>query len=88
MLAAPKQTKQLEADESDADVSVTPEDQTHINRFSRLNSRSDEIEQELESLKKQVEDCEEVETEMELMDEDEQVMCVVCVLVVVTCGAP
>lgn len=65
---------QLEADESDVDAQVTEPDQTNINRFSRLNSRTDELESELEVLNKQVEDVEEVETEMELMDEDELVM--------------
>ena len=53
---------------------VTFEDQSRINAFSKLNTRSDELEEELVQIKKQVEDEEEVETEMELMDEDEVVM--------------
>ncbi len=65
---------QLENDSADADVPVTFEDQSRINQFSKLNTRSDELEDELIQVKKQVEDEEEVETEMELMDEDEIVM--------------
>ena len=49
----------------------------NINAFSKLNSRSDELEELLESLKKELEDTEEIETEMELVDEEELIMCVI-----------
>ncbi|GAA6063370.1 hypothetical protein JCM10212_000309 [Sporobolomyces blumeae] len=57
-----------------SDTPVTYADQQHINAFSRLNSRTDEIIDELESLEKQQEDLDEVEGELQLLDEDEQVM--------------
>ncbi|GAA5861179.1 hypothetical protein JCM1840_003106 [Sporobolomyces johnsonii] len=60
--------------QTDADTPVTLADQQNINAFSRLNSRIDEIHDELEQLAKQKEDLEEVETEMELIDDDETVM--------------
>lgn len=55
---------------------MTRTDQDRINAFSRLNSRADEIVDVLDGLTKQKEDLEEVETEMELLDDDddEQVM--------------
>jgi len=65
---------QLENDATDVDVPVTFEDQSRINAFSKLNTRSDELEDELSQIKKEVEDEEEVETEIELMDDDELVM--------------
>lgn len=65
---------QLESDSADADIPVTLADQTNINAFSRLNSRADEVIELLEGLTKSVEDLEEVETEMELMDEEEIIM--------------
>ncbi|KAL8290102.1 hypothetical protein RQP46_003041 [Phenoliferia psychrophenolica] len=66
--------KMLEADASDADIPVTYEDQKNINAFSKLNSRSDEVAELLEAIKKELEDTEEIETEMELVDEDELIM--------------
>lgn len=74
MLTLSLASPQLENDTTDADVAVTFEDQSRINAFSKLNTRSDELDDELVQVKKQVEDEEEVETEMELMDEDEVVM--------------
>lgn len=68
---------QLESDSADADIPVTLADQTNINAFSRLNSRADEVIELLEGLTKSVEDLEEVETEMELMDEEEIIMWVI-----------
>ena len=67
---------QLEKDDTATDVPVTRTDQDRINAFSRLNSRTDEIVDLLDGLTKQKEDLEEVETEMELVDEDEPVMSV------------
>ncbi|POY73932.1 hypothetical protein BMF94_3014 [Rhodotorula taiwanensis] len=68
--------RMLESDDAaaNADVAVTRTDQDRINAFSRLNSRADEINELLEGYRKEKEDLEEVETEMELVDEDEQVM--------------
>jgi len=56
------------------DATVTLADQNAINAFSRHNSRTDEILEELEVLSKVKEDFEEIETELELLDEDEQIM--------------
>ncbi|KWU44463.1 Prefoldin subunit 4 [Rhodotorula sp. JG-1b] len=66
--------RMLEKDDTATDVPVTRADQDRINAFSRLNSRADEILELLDGLTKQKEDLEEVETEMELVDDDEQVM--------------
>ncbi|GAA5821299.1 hypothetical protein JCM3770_004578 [Rhodotorula araucariae] len=66
--------RMLDKDDPAPDAPVTREDQERINAFSRLNSRTDEIVDVLDGLTKQKEDLEEVETEMELVDEDEQVM--------------
>ncbi|GAA5935128.1 tubulin-binding prefolding complex subunit GIM3 [Sporobolomyces koalae] len=54
------------------DTPVTLSDQNAINQFSRLNSRTDEILEELEGLSKVKEDYEEVQTELELLDDDEE----------------
>ncbi|GAA5876635.1 hypothetical protein JCM16303_003605 [Sporobolomyces ruberrimus] len=59
---------------SATDTPVTLSDQTSINNFSRYNTRTDEILEELQGLNKIKEDLEEVETELELLDEDEQIM--------------
>lgn len=67
---------QLDKDDSSADAQVTRQDQDRINAFSRLNSRTDEIVDILDALVKQREDLEEVETELELVDDDDQVMSV------------
>ncbi|GAA5948597.1 hypothetical protein JCM3765_004939 [Sporobolomyces pararoseus] len=67
----------LEEDPSSStsqDATVTLADQNAINAFSRYNSRTDEILEELESFSKIQEDFEEVETELELLDEDEKIM--------------
>ena len=67
---------QLDKYDSSADAQVTRQDQDRINAFSRLNSRTDEIVDILDALVKQREDLEEVETELELVDDDDQVMSV------------
>lgn len=72
----PPTNPQLEKDDAATDVAVTRTDQDRINAFSRLNSRADEIVELLDGLTKQKEDLEEVETEMELVDDEEQVMSV------------
>ncbi|GAA5909348.1 uncharacterized protein JCM6883_005848 [Sporobolomyces salmoneus] len=59
---------------SATDATVTLSDQNAINAFSRHNSRTDEIIEELETLSKIQEDFEEIETELELLDEDEEIM--------------
>ncbi|GAA5913859.1 hypothetical protein JCM8208_004773 [Rhodotorula glutinis] len=66
--------RMLDKDDSSADAQVTRQDQDRINAFSRLNSRTDEIVDTLDSLVKLREDLEEVETELELVDDDDQVM--------------
>ncbi|GAA5981252.1 hypothetical protein JCM5350_006076 [Sporobolomyces pararoseus] len=62
------------ASSTSQDATVTLSDQNAINAFSRYNSRTDEILEELETYSKIKEDFEEVETELELLDEDEKVM--------------
>ncbi|KAK4054087.1 hypothetical protein OIV83_001112 [Microbotryomycetes sp. JL201] len=66
--------RMLEHDDADADAPVTLKDQQSINAFSRLNSRYDELVIELQDVKQQLEDVDEVETELELMDDDEIVL--------------
>lgn len=65
---------QLEKDTADSDAPVTLADQQNINAFSRFNNRADEVIDRLEALKREIEELEEVETEMELMDDEEMVM--------------
>ncbi|KAK4705136.1 prefoldin subunit 4, partial [Phenoliferia sp. Uapishka_3] len=55
-------------------IPVSYDDQKNINAFSKLNNRSDEVQELLVTIKKELEDVEEIETEMELMDEDELIM--------------
>jgi len=57
---------------SASDTPVTLADQTNINAFSRLNSRTDEILDELVGLKKEQEDLEEVKGELELLEMDSE----------------
>lgn len=70
----------MQLDEStqdkDQDVPVTLADQSLINSFSRLNSRTEEQGAVIVRLRKEVEDLEEVQTEVELMDEEEVILCV------------
>ncbi|GAA6002857.1 tubulin-binding prefolding complex subunit GIM3 [Rhodotorula paludigena] len=66
--------RMLDKDESSADVPVTRVDQDRINAFSRANSRTDEIAELLDALSKQKEDLEEVETELELVDDEDKIM--------------
>ncbi|GAA5835061.1 hypothetical protein JCM11251_000151 [Rhodosporidiobolus azoricus] len=68
--------RMLEENAPSTSDEVTREDQQRINRFSRLNSRVDEVVDELDVLKKQREDLEEVEGDVELLemegDEDDE----------------
>ncbi|GAA5890790.1 hypothetical protein JCM6882_000665 [Rhodosporidiobolus microsporus] len=68
--------RMLEEDAPSTSDEVTRDDQARINRFSRLNSRVDEVIEELDLLKKQREDLEEVEGDVELLemevDEDDE----------------
>lgn len=68
-------SSQLEEDQTE-DQQVTLADQTNINAFSRLNNRSEELTDLLETLKRELEELEEVETEIELMDDEGLVMSV------------
>ncbi|GAA6006032.1 hypothetical protein JCM10207_007318 [Rhodosporidiobolus poonsookiae] len=62
--------RMLDKDKEAQSEDVRPEDQSRINRFSRLNARVDEVIDELDVLKKQREDLEEVEGEVELLEMD------------------
>ncbi|KAJ3276496.1 hypothetical protein HK104_003657 [Borealophlyctis nickersoniae] len=55
----------------EADAEVTWEDQQNINSFSKLNARLDQIEEIYQEKKKEKEYLEDLESELELADEDE-----------------
>lgn len=50
-------------------IDVTAEDQQMINRFARLNLKSDELQNKYEELKRQTENLEEAENELMLQDD-------------------
>ncbi|GAA5859834.1 hypothetical protein JCM8547_004347 [Rhodosporidiobolus lusitaniae] len=60
--------RMLDKDEPASSEDVTRIDQDRINRFSRLNARVDEVDDELEVNRKQREDLEEVEGDVELAE--------------------
>lgn len=76
---------------SASDTPVTLADQTNINAFSRSNSRTDEILDELVGLKKEQEDLEEVKGELELLEmdsePDDKIMYVVSLFLALEKGA-
>ncbi|KAI8583766.1 hypothetical protein K450DRAFT_219900 [Umbelopsis ramanniana AG] len=60
-----------ERDEEEVEVSW--EDQQKINSFSRLNTRTDDLEEQYEKLKQEKEYLDDLSMELELADEDEPV---------------
>ncbi|KAK9764764.1 hypothetical protein K7432_007486 [Basidiobolus ranarum] len=61
-------------EDEEADVEVNYEDQQKINTFSRLNARLNDMEDTYETKKTELEYLEDLETELELADEEEPVM--------------
>ncbi|PKS07007.1 hypothetical protein jhhlp_005604 [Lomentospora prolificans] len=55
------------------EVEVRREDQDKINKFSRLSSREQVLEEELKGKAKEKEELDDVSTELELADEDDTV---------------
>ncbi|KAG2173388.1 hypothetical protein INT44_008740 [Umbelopsis vinacea] len=60
-----------ERDEEEVEVSW--EDQQKINSFSKLNTRTDDLEEQYEKLKQEKEYLDDLSMELELADEDEPV---------------
>ncbi|KAJ1563136.1 hypothetical protein HK405_013463 [Cladochytrium tenue] len=65
----------LDEAESEADIDVSWEDQQKINNFSKMNARSGDLDEKLEGLKKELEYLEDLDTELELADEDDPIRC-------------
>ncbi|KIJ49496.1 hypothetical protein M422DRAFT_225280 [Sphaerobolus stellatus SS14] len=61
-------------EESEETPEVTWEDQQKINKFSKLNTRARDIEEQLTQLKQEKEALDDLSTELELADEDEKVL--------------
>ncbi|KAJ9462033.1 putative prefoldin subunit 4 [Diplonema papillatum] len=57
------------AEEEPANISVTWEDQKKISNFCRLHKRKDEVIVEVETLKKQLDDIMDAETEIYIADD-------------------
>jgi prefoldin subunit 4 len=56
----------------ESDIQVTYEDQEKINLFARTNAKMQDIKEELDAKKKEVQNLEDAESELELiLDEDE-----------------
>lgn len=62
-------TVQLD-EKSDNDVEVTWEDQQSINRFSRLHAMFSDLEDEIKARRREREDLEDLNLELELMDDE------------------
>ena len=63
-------------EEEESDDNVTWEDQQKISTFSKLNVRMRSIDDRLDALKHEKEALDDLQTEIELADEDEPVLCV------------
>ncbi|CAK7202250.1 hypothetical protein SEUCBS139899_004972 [Sporothrix eucalyptigena] len=55
------------------EVEVRREDQEKINKFSRLHQRELNLEEQLKTKNKEKEELDDISTELELVDEDEEV---------------
>ncbi|OTF82534.1 prefoldin subunit 4-like protein [Euroglyphus maynei] len=55
--------------EAKQQIDVTADDQQMINRFARLNLKSDELQNKYEEFKRQIENLEEAENELMLQDD-------------------
>ncbi|OZJ05558.1 hypothetical protein BZG36_01719 [Bifiguratus adelaidae] len=60
------------APEEEADVEVSWQDQEKINTFSKLNAKTDDLEEEYEYVKQEKEYLDDLLLELELADEDEK----------------
>jgi len=56
----------------DSDVHVTYEDQQKINQFARTNAKLQDVKEELESKKKDVQNLDDARAELELVLDDEE----------------
>ncbi|SPO03367.1 probable Gim complex component GIM3 [Cephalotrichum gorgonifer] len=74
-MSAIMQRRMLSKDEEAAgeEVEVRREDQDRINKFSRLSSREQVLEDDLKAKAKEKEELDDLSTELELADEDETV---------------
>ncbi|KAK9768881.1 hypothetical protein K7432_000112 [Basidiobolus ranarum] len=61
-------------EDEEADVEVNYEDQQNINAFSRLNARLNDMEDTYDTKKTELEYLEDLESELELADEEDPVM--------------
>ncbi len=68
----PRSRKLDEADEND--VSVSWADQQQINAFSRFNARLQDVEYDLKAKLEEKEAIDDLSTELELVDEEEEVL--------------
>ncbi|KAI4139661.1 MAG: hypothetical protein LQ341_004134 [Variospora aurantia] len=66
-------SKEDEAAVGNDELEVRREDQDKINKFSRLHQRETLLEEDLKSRAKEMEDLEEISSELELADEDEKI---------------
>lgn len=71
MLTRSQLTKEEEA--AAGSDEVRREDQDKINRFSRLHQNESNLEEELKTKQKDMEDLEEISNELELADEDDKI---------------
>ena len=55
-------------------VEVSAEDQVRMNRYSRLNTRSKELEEEVGQLKAKIRTCEDAQEELSLVLEEDAIM--------------
>ncbi|CAO3691526.1 unnamed protein product [Umbelopsis ramanniana] len=61
------------SERDEEEVEVSWEDQQKINSFSKLNTRTDDLEEQYEKLKQEKEYLDDLSMELELADEDEPV---------------
>lgn len=57
----------------DSDVHVTYDDQQKINLFARTNARLQDLKEELDSKKKDLQNLEDAETELLMLDEEDRI---------------
>ncbi|KAJ3173814.1 hypothetical protein HK101_011025 [Irineochytrium annulatum] len=61
----------LPKEEPETEIEVTRDDQNNINSFAKMNARMSDLEEVVDGKKKQKEDLDDLEGELELADEDE-----------------
>lgn len=76
-LVANHPLKQLRKEDEEAagdEIEVRREDQDKINRFSRLHQRELALEEELKNKNKEKEELDDLETELELVEDEEELV--------------